>query len=386
MPAICNLLVLPFPEPFPQNHHAVQKNIRKMFQNSFNLTQNKRTIFFCSLVAILFLLHNCASAQISRTEVPIETESIEKSNEEDLVHFGDLIDVDIVGSVDYDWRGTVNPEGFLSGINFVENPVNAICKTEKEIALEVAESYKKILRDPVIDVKILDRSNRPLTVLNGAIKIPQRFLIKRPVMLNELIISSGGLTDKVSGDIQIFRPRYLNCLSKINRETAVNNSVNSDGGKFIDVKMSGDSEFINVQIENLLSGKKEANPQILSGDVIMVAEAELIYIIGGVVNPTNISSRSVISLTRAIDSAGGLTKDADEQKITIYRNNKEKSEVIEIDLTKIKSNQAEDILLKPLDIVEVGQKGREKRKTLPKVRSIDQNKRNTGNLPIKVIN
>ena len=135
----------------------------------------------------------------------------------------------------------------------------------------------------------------------------------------------------------------------------------------------------------MLNGRKESNPQILSGDIITVAEAELIYIIGGVGNPTNISSRSVISLTRAIDSAGGLAKDADEQNVTIYRNVKDKPEIIQVDLTKVKSNQAEDILLKPLDIVEVGQKGKEKRKNPLQLRSSDKNKINTGTLPIKII-
>lgn len=383
--AICNLRVSLFQELFPQDRREAQKNRRRVFQKSFNPMTNNRTRFFLCFLAVLIFWRDSVFTQIPRAEVPLETEITEKVNEADLVHFGDLIDVDIVGSVDYDWRGTLNPEGFLNGVNFVENQVNGLCLTETEIAREVAESYKKILRDPVVIVKILDRSNRPLTVLNGAVKTPQRFQIKRPVMLNELIVSSGGLTDKVSGEIQIFRPRYLNCLSKINKEAASNILIDSKSEKFIDVSHTSESEFIKVQISNLLNGKKEANPQIYSGDIIMVSEAELIYIVGGVVNPTNILARSQISLTRAIDSAGGLSKDADEQNVVIYRKEKEKSEIINIDLKKIESKQTEDILLKPLDIVEVGQKGRDKSKFAPQLKSANQNKTSSGSLPIKVI-
>ena len=30
----------------------------------------------------------------------------------DLIHFGDVIDVDVVGSLEFDWRGGLTPEGF----------------------------------------------------------------------------------------------------------------------------------------------------------------------------------------------------------------------------------------------------------------------------------
>lgn len=347
--------------------------------------KNRKMNYFFYFLVGLFLWHSYTFAQTPLTEEQHKNQSPDKINEEDLVHIGDLIDVDVVGSVDYDWRGTLTPEGSLNGINFVENPIYALCMTEKDIAREVAESYKKILRDPIVVVKILDRTNRPLSVLSGAVKTPQRFQIKRPVFLSELIISSGGLTDKVSGEIQIFRPRYLNCLSKINQETNLGNSSDLKSEKFVEVNYDKDSEYINIQIRNLLNGKKEANPQILSGDIITVSEAEQIYIVGGVVNPTNISSRSQITLTRAIDSAGGLSKDADEHNVTIYRKEKGNTKVIEVDLTKINKKQIEDVLLKPLDIIEVGQKGKDKRKILPRFKSDDVNKKKSSSLPIKVI-
>lgn len=347
--------------------------------------KNRKLNYFFYFLLGLFLLHSYTFAQTPLPEEQQKNQSPDKINEEDLVHFGDLIDVDVVGSVDYDWRGTLNPEGFLNAINFVENPINGLCRTENDIAREVAESYKKILRDPIIVVKILDRTNRPLSVLSGAVKTPQRFQIKRPVFLNELIISSGGLTDKVSGEIQIFRPHYLNCLSKVKKETTLDNPAEGTSEKLVNVSHDKDSEYINIQISSLLNGKKEANPQILSGDIIIVFEAEPIYITGGVVNPTNVSSRSSITLTRAIDSAGGFSKEADEHNVTIYRREQGMTLVIEVDSTKIKSKQTEDILLKPLDIVEVGQKGKDKRKIAPQFQNRDMNKKNTGSLSIKVI-
>src|SRR3954470_11961587 len=73
-------------------------------------------------------------------ETPTNTinnpEPIEKKTE-NIIHIGDLIDVDVVGSAEYDWRGNLTPEGFLNGISFVEEPIYAQCRSEEEVAAEV---------------------------------------------------------------------------------------------------------------------------------------------------------------------------------------------------------------------------------------------------------
>src|SRR4051794_28459787 len=53
------------------------------------------------------------------------------STEGDLIHYGDLIDVDVVGNLDGDWRGTVNPEGFIQGLQYAADPIYALCKSEE---------------------------------------------------------------------------------------------------------------------------------------------------------------------------------------------------------------------------------------------------------------
>ena len=110
-----------------------------------------------------------------------------------MIHFGDLIEVDVVGSYDYDWRGTITPEGFLDGLDFVSEQVYALCRSEGEISNEIAKQYGKILRDPKVVVRILDRLNRAVAFVNGAVRAPQRFQIKRAVHLNELLVLTGGI-------------------------------------------------------------------------------------------------------------------------------------------------------------------------------------------------
>ncbi len=325
------------------------------------------------------------SAQTSTPEPVSENRANQTTvTEENLIHLGDLIDVDIIGSVEYDWRGVLTPEGFLSLTSYNENPVYALCRDEEAVALDVAKAYDKILRQPKVVVKILDRSNRPPSVLYGAVKTPQRFRINRPVFLNELIINSGGFTEKVSGEIQIFRPKNLNCLNEIAAKDKNNNSEEKSE-KYIAAAEDNNLPYINIKISDLITGKKEANPRILSGDVVTVLEAESVYVIGGVANPKQISFRSQITVSRAVASAGGLTKDALAQNITIFRRENKNTKIIEVDLNKAKINPAEDILLQASDIVEVAQRGRGKRKYPPIIKTAEPLGKNTAELPLRII-
>ncbi|MGI8640947.1 MAG: polysaccharide biosynthesis/export family protein [Pyrinomonadaceae bacterium] len=336
-------------------------------------------IFLC----IIFLQSLIAQVPTPTPENLSEKTPIEL--EANLLHLGDLIDVDVIGSVEYDWRGTLNPEGFLNGIDFVENPVFGLCRSEEDVAGDVAKAYSRLLRDPKVVVKILDRSNRPLSVLYGAVKTPQRFQIKRPVLLNELIIVSGGITDKASGEIQIFRPQNSNCLPKPIENSVQTADSSENKEKFVTASQDNGSQYINIKISDLLAGKKEANPQILSGDIVTILEAQPIYIIGGVANPKQIATNSQITLSRAIASAGGIIKGGDEKKITVFRRGGTETKIIEADLEKIKANQAEDIVLQAFDIVEIEQSGREKRKFPPLIKVVDINDKNPARLPLRIV-
>jgi len=349
--------------------------IRKFYQFLY--------IFLC-----IFFLQSLLFAQ---TPTPSETPKIVAEtdtktipeDESSLIHLGDLINVDFVGNLEFDWRGTLSPEGFLSGIDFVENPIFALCRSEEAVAQDIEKAYGKILREPKVVVTILDRSNRAISVILGAVKIPQRVQIKRPIFLNELIIVSGGLTDKASGEIQIFRPQNLSCAAA---KTTATETAGANRERFVAASIQDNgSQYLNIRIIDLLTGKKEANPQILSGDIVTILEAQSIYVIGGVANPKQISFRSQITLTRAIDSAGGLAKNADAKKITIFRRVGGETKIIEADLEKIKAQKSDDINLQASDIVEVTQAGRDKRKYPPIINVVDLNDENSSKLPLRVI-
>lgn len=291
-----------------------------------------------------------------------------------LIHFGDLIEIDIIGSYDYDWRGSINPEGFLDGMDTLENPIYALCRSESDLAAAVT-SQLKMLKDPKVAVRILDRSSRAVAFLSGAVRSPKRFQIKRKVNLNELLVLSGGITDRASGEISIFRPPNLNCTVAPKQSTE---------GQFVKASQPGGAQTMNIKIADILRGNPSANPQILSGDIVTVNEAFPVYVIGGVNAPQQIALRNELTLSRAISTAGGLAKEGNTS-ITIFRREGRETRAIQADLQKITAGTAEDPVLKPFDIIDVPQKGKPARSRPPVIDRTVPGSSALSSLPLRVV-
>ncbi len=308
---------------------------------------------------------------------PIERPAAQQS-QDDLVHYGDVIDVDIVGSVEFDWRGTLTPDGYLDGLDGYSEPIYGLCRTESQIGADVTRIIGKILRDPKIVVRVIDRSNRAVVRLEGAVKTPTRFKLLRTANLKELLVLAGGLTDNSSGEITIFRPKNLSCR-------AVSIPASQTESKLPMLPGDNGSSTINIKITELLRGSQAANPQILSGDLINVERATPVYVIGAVNNPRPIYYRFQTTVSRVIASAGGLSKDADGGKISIYRRDGIETRTIETILGKIDRGESVDELLKPFDIIDVATRGGGKRKLPPMIATGEDKDRSKLELPLRVV-
>ena len=220
----------------------------------------------------------------------------------------------------------------------------------------------------------MDRSNRAVAFLSGAVRTAQRFQIKRAVYLNELLVLSGGITDRSSGEISIFRPANLSCTEP----------KRSGEGEFVKASQPGGAETIGIKISDILRGDPTANPRILSGDIVTVTEAFPVYVIGGVNSPQQIPLRNQLTLSRAIATAGGLAKEGNSS-ITIYRRDGRETKIIAVDLQKIATSPSEDIVLKPFDIVDVPQKGKPARVRPPVIDDRASASMRLASLPLRVI-
>lgn len=83
--------------------------------------------------------------------------------------------------------------------------------------------------------------------------------------------------------------------------------------------------------------------------------------------------------------AGGLSKNADGGKVSIFRREAGETKMIEAELEKIKSGNSVDEILKPFDILEVAARGRQKQKYPPVVVRDERGEKPRVDLPLRII-
>lgn len=307
-------------------------------------------------------LHSCLTACLAASAQQAATTSDVPSIER--IHRGDLIEIDELGGFDFDWRGKLNPEGYLDRFEKVADPIHALCKTPDELADIVRKAYSGILRDPRVRVRILDRSDRPPATVSGAVRQAYRFDIRREVGLIELISATGGFTDKAGGEILIFRPFGQSC------EPVADES----------------SRTIRLTIEAMLSGDPAANPKIVSGDLVTVQAVLPVYVIGGINRPGKVDWRPGSTVSRAVAAAGGVSDKGVRGSVSIYRQAEGRLPlVIQADLDKVAAGESKDVELEPYDIVDVPFKGSAKRLLPPVVTDGTEGRTETPVLPLRVI-
>jgi polysaccharide export outer membrane protein len=272
----------------------------------------------------------------------LDTQGIKKY----LLGPGDVLDIRVFGQPDLSSTVQVDGDGNLSSLPFLETPVRAKCRTEKEVQKDIQVAYSKFINNPQVSVRVSERNSRQPATVFGAVRQATRVEMKRKVRLNELMAVSGGFTERASGTIQILHTEPLMCPEPGEEELA-----KPIDGTQIPLQI--------VKISDLRAGKTEANPFIRPGDYILVTEAEPVYITGSVVSPTGIYLREQLTLSRALAMVGGARKEAKLNDIRVYRQapGSTNQEVIHVDLAAIKKNEKPDFLLQPYDVVEVQEAG-----------------------------
>jgi len=259
---------------------------------------------------------------------------------------GDTLDVRVFGQPDLNAIVEVDSEGNLSSLPFLEIPISAKCRTDKDLQKDITKAYSKYLKNPQVSVRIAERKSRQPATVFGAVRQPTRVQMQRKIRLNELVVVSGGFTERASGTIQILHTEPLMCPQPGEEADA----APIDGTKI---------PFQIVKLSELKAGKREANPVIRPGDYVMVTEAEPVYITGSVISPQGIFLRDQLTLSRALAMVGGARKEAKLSDVRIYRQKPGATdqEMIRVDYSAIKKNQKPDFFLQAFDVVEVPEAG-----------------------------
>lgn len=260
---------------------------------------------------------------------------------------GDVLDIRVFGQPDLSTSNAqIDSDGNLSSLPFLEKPIPAKCRTDKEVQKDIAAAYAKFINNPQVSVRIAERNSRQPATVFGAVRQSARVEMKRKVRLNELIAVSGGFTERAAGTIQILHTEPLMCP-----EPGEEKEAEPIDGTRIPLQI--------VKITELRSGKAEANPVIRPGDYVLVTEAEPVYITGAVASPSGIYMRDQLTLSRALAMVGGTRKEAKLTEVKIYRQvpGSTSQEIINVDVAAIKKNTKPDFLLQAYDVIEVPEAG-----------------------------
>jgi polysaccharide export outer membrane protein len=301
-------------------------------------------IIACSI--LVAIVHAQEPAQQGSAPVVSQSPSLDNQGiRKYLLGPGDVLDVRVFGQ-DLNATAPVDSDGNISSLPFLEKPIPAKCRTEKQVQNDIATAYAKFINSPQVSVRIVERNSRAPATVFGAVRQATRVQMQRKVRLNELMAASGGFTERASGTIQILHTEPVMCPEPGEEADA----APIDGTK-IPLEI--------VLIAELRMGKLKANPIVRPGDIILVTEAEPVYITGSVVSPQGVYVRDQLTLTRALAMVGGVRKEAKTSDIRIYRQKPglPEQDTIKVDLAAIKKKEKPDILLQPYDIIDVPEAG-----------------------------
>ena len=236
-----------------------------------------------------------------------------------------------VDAVRVDQRGKIR-------IPMIEGDIQAACQTESDLADQIATMYLEYKKNPNVAVYVRDFQSRPVAVI-GAVNAPAQFRLQRRVRLGELLAFASGPSQRAGRTISVLH----------STETYGCRQKSPDAGEAVAADL-----ISTYKLDDTLKGKEEANPFVSSGDIVSIAEADQVYVIGHVMSPQAISLRDKpITISRAIAMSGGPARDASTGKIRITREIGQGKQQIFVDLKAVLNQKAADIILAPNDIVEV---------------------------------
>jgi polysaccharide biosynthesis/export protein len=252
---------------------------------------------------------------------------------------GDVLEVRLYKLPDLSRESIRVEEAGTIRMPLINEEIQAACRTENELAKDIASRYLPLMRNPQVDVFIKEYNSRPVAVI-GAVNAPGRFQLQRRIRLLDLLSYAGGPAERAGGNIQVVHGSPFPACDAGPRMSGNNNDTLGIGV---------------FKLRDTLAGNARSNPYVRPGDVITVLEFEQIYVVGNVIKPSGFPLKERITLSQAIAMAGGTLPDSQSDRIRIIRQNPSnniKQELI-VDMKAIMKRQAPDVVLQPNDIVEV---------------------------------
>jgi polysaccharide export outer membrane protein len=241
--------------------------------------------------------------------------------------------------------------------------------TSRDLEYVLEERLRKYLKDPHVGVFVSTIESHPISVV-GAVKKPGVFQVRGPKTVLEMLSMAEGLADDAGDEVLVMRGAALrrgtnkiegmDSTGETNAPSAGHQPSAGEGAQAVNVSAgdsaANDKNIVAINLQKLLeTGDSRYNLPVYPGDIVKVARAGIVYVVGEVKKPGGfvLKSHEQMSVLKAIALAEGLTSTSATGRTRIIRTNEDTGERAEIpiDLGKILDGKAPDRPLNSADIV-----------------------------------
>lgn len=227
---------------------------------------------------------------------------------------GDVLNVQVYDENDLSGTAHVDDTGMVHLPLLGQVQVAGLTVREIDDAL-TAMLARDYLVDPHVTVEVAEYGSQPIQVL-GAVQEPGVYYLRGATSLLDVLAEAGGLnSERSSSEIHVKR-----------------------------VLANGLTNTISVSQDALL-GRGDNNIRLRSGDVVYIPEGLAVYVTGEVNEPGALGFTEGMTVTQALNAAGGPTQLAAMRYAYLLRD----GEQVRVPLKDILKGRADDVPLKAGD-------------------------------------
>jgi polysaccharide export outer membrane protein len=240
---------------------------------------------------------------------------------------GDLIDVQVFNTPELSAKVRVSQDGSIRLPDASEINVDGLTPLQAAATIEKRLRDSQIMLDPHVTVLVTEYSTQGISVL-GEVRKPGTYLLLGQHSLYDALSAAGGVSQQLGSSIEI--------------------THQSDPAR---------PETIPVDSPNYSALQRLT--EVKPGDVVVVARAETIYVVGDVGHPGEyfIQNGQKLSILNALALAQGTNPTAKTSKASIVRKTADGAETIPVNLNRIAKDNGENLILRPADVLVVPRSG-----------------------------
>jgi polysaccharide biosynthesis/export protein len=317
-----------------------------------------------------------------------------------VIGSGDLVSIQVFDVPELSRELRVSRTGTI-GIPLIPVRLNVAGLTEVQAERKIEEVLQAqgLVSHPEVSVTVKEKKSRPITIV-GAVGHPRVYSADRQVTLIEALAEAGGIAGDAGDTVIITRPdpsaasdssdppeigpQDTQAATALAAKPDANSAAPpiapvapatadqpaSSGAKPDalaqaeppGISPASHASTITVNLNQILeTGDMQNNVVLQPGDVVTVPHAGIVYVLGAVGRPGGYTvSHDPAQLTalKVLSLAGGLSRTAKSTRAVIVRKDTNgQQQEVEVDLRKVMKFEAEDVRLRPSDILYVPTSG-----------------------------